>query len=162
MSEHDLPAWTAVGAALEARRNALKMTQAELHVAARVSISVIAELEKGITRKRRTPGTLERLSEALDWPANYLDDILNGHSKPGRSTPEQPAVGLTPAEEAFCRSIAEKLDNLNGKLDALLNHYDIAWQPSQSSGTSVELPGYGHHHELPKPKDGGPAPTADE
>jgi hypothetical protein len=69
---------------------------------------------------------------------------------------------LTSAEEAFRRSIAEKLDNLNGKLDALLNHYDIVWQPSQSSGTSAEPAGYDHGHEPPEPKNGGPAPTADE
>jgi len=159
VSEHDLPDWTAVGEAVEAQRNALKMTQEELHVAARVSISVIAELERGITRKRRAPGTLERLSEALDWPANYLDDILNGRPTPGRATPEQSVGDLTSAEEAF-RSIGEKLDNLSGKLDALLRHYDIVWQPGQSSGTSVELEGYGH--EPPKPEHGGPSSTADE
>ena len=161
MSEHDLPDWTAVGEAVEARRTALKMTQDELHVAARVSISVIAELENRIIRNRRAPGTLERLSEALGWSANYLDDKLNRRPVPGRATPEQAAGELTPAEKAL-RSIEGKLDNLSGKLDALLKHYDIVWQPGQSSGTSVELGEYGHSRETPKPKDGGPSPTADE
>lgn len=161
MSEHELLDWTKVGKEIAARRKVLKMTQKELHVAARVSITVISELEKVIIRSR-VPGTLERLSEALDWPANRLDDILNRRLTPGAATPEQPVGDLTPAEEAFRRSIGEKLDNLNGKLDALLNHYDIVWQPGQSSGTSVEPPGYDHGHEPPKPKDGGPAPKADE
>jgi transcriptional regulator with XRE-family HTH domain len=162
VSEQALPDWEAVGEALEAQRNALKMTQDELHVAARVSISVIAEIEKAEKIRNRAPGTLERLSRALDWPANHLDNILNRHPTPVPATPEQPAGNLTPAEEAFRRSVAEKLDNLNGKLDALLKHHDIVWQSGHSSETSVELPGYDHGHEPPKPKNGGPTPTADE
>jgi transcriptional regulator with XRE-family HTH domain len=161
VSEQDLGDWTAVGQAIAARRKAQKMTQKELHDAADVSIFVISEIEKHRIIRDRAPGTLERLSEALDWPANHLDNILNRHPTPVPATPEQPVGNLTPAEEAFRRSIAEKLDNLNGKLDALLNHYDIVWQPSQSSGTSVEPEGYDHGHEPPKPKDGGPAPKAD-
>jgi transcriptional regulator with XRE-family HTH domain len=155
VSEHDPPDWKTVGEALEVRRNAQKMSQEELHVAAQVSISVIAELEKGMTRKRRAPGTLKRLSEALDWPANHLDDILNGSATPGRAKPEQAVGDQTSAGEAL-RSIEGKLDNLNGKLDALLKHYDIVWQPGQSPGISVELEAYGHSHELPKPKDREP------
>jgi transcriptional regulator with XRE-family HTH domain len=138
---------------MEAQRNLLKMTQEDLHVAARVSISVIAELENGTTRKRRAPGTLERLSEALRWPANHLDNILNGRTPPGRATPEQAVSDLTSAKNAL-RLIGEKLDNLNGKLDALLKHYDIKWQPGQSSGISVDLEGYGHSYEPPEPGDG--------
>jgi transcriptional regulator with XRE-family HTH domain len=162
VSEQDLGDWTAVGEALVARRKAQKMTQDELHDAADVSIFVISEIEKAEKIRNRAPGTLERLSRALDWPANHLDNILNRHLTPGPVTPEQPVGDLTPAEEAFRRSIEEKLDNLNGKLDALLKHHDIMWQPGQSSGTSVEPPGYDHGHEPPKPKDGGPAPKADE
>ena len=161
MSEHDPQAWRAVGKALKAQRDdVLKMTQEELHVAAQVSISVIAELEKGLIRKR-VPGTLARLSKALRWPENHLDDMLNGHATPERATPEQAVGGPTPSEEPL-RSIGEKLDNVNGKLDALLKHYDIVWPPSQPSGIGVELESHEHGRELPKPKDDGPSSTADE
>jgi hypothetical protein len=50
------------------------------------------------------------------------------------------------------RSIGEKLDNLNGKLDALLIHNDIVWPPEQPSGITVELKDHPHGHTPPKPK----------
>jgi hypothetical protein len=121
-------------------------------------VPVISEIEK---IRDRGPGTLGRLSEALDWPENHLDNILNRHLKPGLATPEHPASDLTPAEKAFL-SFGEKLDKLNGKLDALLKHYDIVWQPGEPSGTSIDLAGYDHAHEPPKPEDDAPAPTANE
>jgi transcriptional regulator with XRE-family HTH domain len=170
VSERDPRDWAGVGKAIAARRKAQDLTQVELHVATRVSVTVISELEKGIIRSRR-PGTLERLSGALGWPAYRLDHILNWHltrvpvtpesAAPGLAVPEHSVVGLTSAEKAFL-SFGEKLDKLNGKLDALLKHYDIAWQPGESSGTSVDLAGYDHAHGPPQPEDGAPAPTADD
>ena len=155
MSEHDPGAWRAVGEAMEGRRNALnKMTQEELQIAAQVSTSVIAELEQVVIRTRRAPGTLARLSKALRWPENHLDDILNGRTPPECATPEQAADDLTSEEKAL-RSIGEKLDTL-------LKHYDIVWPPSQPSGIGVELESHEHGRELPKPKDDGPSSTADE
>jgi hypothetical protein len=156
VSEHDPQAWKAVGEAVKAQRGALdKMTQEELRVAARVGISVISELENGVIRDR-APGTLPRLSQALGWSANHLDDMLEG-----RTTPEQ-AVGDPPPTDESLRSIGEKLDNVNGKLDALLNHYDIVWEPGQPSGIGFELEDDNHSHELPNPEDGGPSSQADE
>jgi transcriptional regulator with XRE-family HTH domain len=156
VSEHDVPDWAAVGEAMVKRRDALnKMTQEELHVAARVSISAISELENGVIRNR-APGTLARLSKALRWPANHLDDILDKRTAPERATPEQADDDLTSEEKAL-RSIEGKLDNLNGKLDALLKHYDIVWQPGPPSGISVELTGPDHSHEPPKTEDDGPS-----
>ena len=137
MSEHDPGAWRAVGEAMEGRRNALnKMTQEELQIAAQVSTSVIAELEQVVIRTRRAPGTLARLSKALRWPENHLDDILNGRTPPECATPEQAADDLTSEEKAL-RSIGEKLDTLHGKLDALLKHYDIVWQPARHPGSAL-------------------------
>ena len=130
MSELEKRAWTAVGAALLARRKAQKMTQEELHEAADVSIFVISEIEKVRKIRDRGPGTLGRLSKALGWPENHLDSILIRHLTPGSVTPEQAAAELTPTEKAF-REFGEKLDNLNGKLDALLKRYDIMWQPGE-------------------------------
>jgi len=139
VSEHDPGAWRAVGEAMEGRRNALnKMTQ--------------EELQQVVIRTRRAPGTLARLSKALRWPENHLDDILNGRTPPECATPEQAADDLTSEEKAL-RSIGEKLDTL-------LKHYDIVWQPSPPSGISVELPGPGHSHEPPKPNDDGPSSSA--
>jgi hypothetical protein len=161
VSEHDPRAWKAVGEAVKAQRGALdQMTQKELHVAARVGISVISELENGVIIRDRAPGTLARLSEALRWPENYLDDILNGHATPGSAAPEQ-AVGDSTSSEESLRSIGEKLDNVNGKLDALLKHYDIVWEPGQPSGIGFELEGDGHSHEPPKLEDDGPASMTD-
>jgi transcriptional regulator with XRE-family HTH domain len=161
VSEQELRGWTAVGEALVARRKAQKMTQKQLHDAADVSIFVISEIEKVSKIRDRGPGTLGRLSGALDWPENHLDNILSRHLNPGLAAPEQSASGLTPAEKAFL-SFGEKLDKINGKLDALLKHYDIVWQPGESSGTSVDLAGYDHGREPPQPEDGAPAPMADE
>jgi hypothetical protein len=105
------------------------MTQAQLHVAANVGISVISELER-VTIRKRAPGTLGRLSKAIDLPENCLDDILNRRHPQEPAPLEQPAADLTPTEKAF-RAFGEKLDTLNGKLDALLKHYDIMWQPGE-------------------------------
>jgi hypothetical protein len=162
LSEQELRGWTAVGDALVAQRKARNMTQAKLRDAAEVSIFVISEIETVRKIRDRGPGTLGRLSEALGWPQNHLDNILNLYLRPELATPQQqPASDLTPAEKAFL-SFGEKLDKLNGKLDALLKHYDIVWQPGEPSGASVDLAGYDHAHEPPQPEDGAPAPTADE
>lgn len=139
MSEHDSPNWTAVGEAMAKRRKSEKLTQEDLHDAAHVSVSVIAELERGIPRKRRSPGTLERLSSALGWPRNHLDDILNR-----RATQASAAENLTPAEQAL-RSIGERLDNVDKKLDTVLaQQRDILWRLPRSSGMGIELAGSGH------------------
>ena len=63
--------------------------------------------------------------------AALLAPMLAPHDPPEPAPPEQPATDLTPTEKAF-RAFGEKLDNLNGKLDALLKHYDIVWQPGES------------------------------
>jgi hypothetical protein len=157
VSKHDPRAWKAVGKAVKKQRGALdQMTQEELHVAAQVGISVISELENGVIIRDRAPGTLARLSEALHWPANHLDDLLKGRTTPGSAIPEQSADDPAPTEESL-RSIGEKLDNVNGKLDALLQHYDIVWQPSPPSGIRVELTGPDHSHKPPKTEDDGPS-----
>ncbi|MBV9648714.1 MAG: XRE family transcriptional regulator [Pseudonocardiales bacterium] len=70
--------WVAVGKAITARLDELGMTQLELAAKSKVSPATIRELQYNKLPRRRHPRTLEAVSTALEWPAEYLNDVLAG------------------------------------------------------------------------------------
>src|SRR5205814_599005 len=64
--------------AISARLCELGMTQLELAAKSKVSPATIRELQYNKLPRRRHPRTLEAVSTALDWPADYLSDVLAG------------------------------------------------------------------------------------
>lgn len=70
--------WDAVGKAITGRLAELQMTQLDLAAASGVSPATIREIQYNKLARRRSPRTLEALSEALSWPSGYLGQVLSG------------------------------------------------------------------------------------
>ena len=108
--------WAGVAAALNARVAALRMTQQELASRSGVSPATIREIQHNHRPRKRYGRTLAALSEALQWPAEYLDNVLAGRS------PEQagrPAPGDDDQVLQELRAIREVLQGIKGRLDVL-------------------------------------------
>lgn len=71
--------WAAVASAISSRLEELGMTQLDAAAKSRVSPATIRELQYNKMPRRRSPRTLESLSEALDWPRDYLGNVLTGN-----------------------------------------------------------------------------------
>lgn len=96
--------WAAVAKAISARLNELGMTQLEAAAKSKVSPATIRELQHNKMSRRRNPRTLEALSEALDWPPDYLTRVLTGAAP--RSHPDE-------AEDPVLRKLDEVLEQLH-------------------------------------------------
>lgn len=70
--------WAAVAQAIADRLEQLRMTQMDAASRARISLTTLRELRNNTNPRRRHPQTLAALSGALDWPAEYLSNVLHG------------------------------------------------------------------------------------
>lgn len=113
--------WTAVAKAITARLQELGMTQLDVAAKSQVSPATIRELQHNKMPRRRNPRTLEALSEALDWPPNYLGDLLAG-------TAPQPH-----ADEAG-DAVLRKLDDVLEQLHELRNRVDAVERRQAGEG----------------------------
>jgi len=87
--------WVAVGKAITARLDELGMTQLELAAKSKVSPATIRELQYNKLPRRRHPRTLEAVSTALEWPAEYLNDVLAGkRAKPYEDERSDQVLGV--------------------------------------------------------------------
>jgi len=73
--------WLAVGDAVSKRMRERGMTQKQLAERSKVSPATIRQIQHHKGSHRHSPRTLEALSDGLDWPAPYLDNLLNGHAQ---------------------------------------------------------------------------------
>lgn len=70
--------WNSVAEAIRNRMAETRMTQMDVASRARLSLTTIRELQHNLSPRRRRPQTLAAVSEALGWPAGYLDQVLRG------------------------------------------------------------------------------------
>ena len=105
--------WDGVAAAINARMAALRITQQDLAAKSDVSPATIRELQHNHRPRRRYGRTLSALSEALDWPAGHLDDVLNGRDSGAPPAVEQDEVLVE------LRGIRGELEAIRSRLDAL-------------------------------------------
>jgi transcriptional regulator with XRE-family HTH domain len=77
--------WAAVAQAIADRLEQLRMTQMDAASRARISLTTLRELRNNTNPRRRHPQTLAALSVALDWPAEYLSNVLHGEKTQSRS-----------------------------------------------------------------------------
>jgi transcriptional regulator with XRE-family HTH domain len=107
--------WAAVAGAITARMRELRMTQLDLAARAHVSPATIRELQNNRASRRRYPRTLAALSEALDWPAVRLQNVLLGvQDEPGeeKAAPDDPVLLELRAMREDLRMISDRLDAL--------------------------------------------------
>ena len=105
--------WDAVAEAMNARMAALRVTQQDLAAKSGVSPATIRELQHNHQPRRRYGRTLSALSEALDWPPAYLDDVLNGRD------PDADTAAVQDEILTELRGIRSELEAIRSRLDAL-------------------------------------------
>lgn len=113
--------WSAVARAVNQRVDELGMSQRTLAERAQVSSAIIREIQQNKIQRRRNAKTLEALSVALNWPAEYLSAVLDGQD-PAEVTSRQLAdvPDRLTAMERQLRSIARQLEKLNANVEAIL------------------------------------------
>jgi transcriptional regulator with XRE-family HTH domain len=72
------PCWTALAAALTARRRELRLSQAELAARGGPSEITVSNLERGRVTSWVREKTKRQLEDALNWPDGLIDRILYG------------------------------------------------------------------------------------
>lgn len=118
--------WDRVGRVLRLHRREHRWKQDELAERSGVSTPIIREIENNTVTRRRNPQTLELLSEALGFPRQYLDDILNGR------LPE-PESGIS------LQSRVETLEQRMSKIDVLERRLDAAIDIMQRIDSKVDF-----------------------
>ena len=111
--------WEAVGKAISGRLDELQMTQLELASASGVSPATIREIQYNKLARRRSPRTLQALSEALKWPASYLGQVLVGEAAaPHADEANDPVLRELNAVHDELRSLRDRVSSLEDRLDA--------------------------------------------
>jgi hypothetical protein len=107
--------WTTVGDAITTRLNEIGMQQKDLAATSSVSVATIREIQGGKER-RRSPRILQGISVALEWPADYLADLLQGKKPEQQSqeTRESEAPAVQPDPSDFLNKLAFILEHRIG------------------------------------------------
>ena len=117
--------WAAVGEAVSQRMREREISQQQLAKRSGVSPATIRLIQHHPGDHRHSPRTLEAVSRALDWPPDYLDNVLNGRSQ--QETAEQVADDVTlqsqiSALEQLLRKISVVLEQRLGPVvDVIYN-----------------------------------------
>lgn len=113
--------WSAVAKAINQRVDELGMNQRTLAERAQVSSAIIREIQQNKIQRRRNTKTLEALSVALNWPAEYLSAVLEGLDPADTASRQADDVpNRLTAMERQLRTISRQLATLNANLEAVL------------------------------------------
>jgi transcriptional regulator with XRE-family HTH domain len=114
--------WAAVARAINQRVDELGMSQRTLAERAQVSSAIIREIQQNKIQRRRNAKTLEALSVALNWPAEYLSAVLDGRD-PAEAISRQlsDVPNRLTAMERQLRTIARQLEKLNANVEAIIS-----------------------------------------
>jgi transcriptional regulator with XRE-family HTH domain len=117
--------WVAVGEAVTERMRELAILQKELAERSKVASATIRQVQHPNGKHRHSKRTLEAISGALDWPPEYLDNVLYG--RPQGESAEQVAGDATlqsrlSSLEELLRKISVVLEErLGGVVDVIYN-----------------------------------------
>jgi transcriptional regulator with XRE-family HTH domain len=127
--------WVAVAEAILQRGRELKMTQRELAKRSKVSTATIRQIENRTGGHRHSPRTLEALSEALNWPPEYLGNVLSGR-------PQQEAVEQA-TDEATLQSLLEGVNQLLHKMNLVEQRLgsvvDVIYNSDSEIDVSIQI-----------------------
>ena len=133
--------WFEVAEAITGRMRELKMSQKDLATDSNVSVATIREIQKHRISRRRNPRTLESLSEALGWPRQHLDAVLNGRLPQVAAEATGDDDGLRARLEQLERrldTIAEVMHRIDAKIDIII---DPRHRPGpEAAGTPAGIP----------------------
>ncbi|GLZ41620.1 helix-turn-helix transcriptional regulator [Actinokineospora sp. NBRC 105648] len=102
----------AVADVVNARMKDLKMTQTALMERAGLSKSTVREIRGGVVRENRSTHTLQAISQALGWRADYLHKVEAGENPSAEAEPT--------AEEALKNHIVDIMQTHLGAQTAIL------------------------------------------
>jgi hypothetical protein len=109
--------WTAVSRAISDRLAELRTTQMEVAAKARISLTTLRELQHNMNPRRRRPQTLAAVSEALDWPADYLAKVLHGeNAQPHPDEKHDPVLSSLASIERELVDLRERVDRIERQL----------------------------------------------
>ena len=103
--------WGAVAEAIQNRLAEARMTQLDVAARARLSLTTVRELQHNLNPRRRRPQTLAAVSQAMGWPADYLQQVLRG---------DRP----TPHEDEAEDPVLQALDGLAHEIQELRNRVE--------------------------------------
>lgn len=109
--------WTAVARAISDRLAELRATQMEVAARARISLTTLRELQHNINPRRRRPQTLAAVSEALDWPPDYLAKVLRGEdAQPHADEKHDPVLNSLASIERELGDLRERVNRIERQL----------------------------------------------
>ena len=128
--------WAAVGEAVSRRMDERGILPRQLVKRARVAPATLQLIRHHPGSHRHSPRTLEAISIALDWPPDYLDNVLYGRPQPGE--PEQVAG------DASLQSRVSALEQLLHKIGVILEQrlgdvVDVIYRSDSEVDITIEI-----------------------
>lgn len=111
-----LAGWALVSKEVNKRMAELDLPQIEVARRALVSASTLREIQWHRVERTRNHSTLVALSRALEWPPDYIVNILRGDH--GRPTSHQPAATCDAVQQSV-DDVAERIERLTARIAAL-------------------------------------------
>jgi len=109
--------WAAVASAIDDRLAQLRVTQMDVAARAKISLTTLRELQHNTSPRRRRPQTLSALSEALDWPADYLAKVLSGdNAQPHADEERDPVLKSLTSIERELSKLRDRVDQIERQL----------------------------------------------
>jgi transcriptional regulator with XRE-family HTH domain len=115
--------WLAVGDAVSSRMRERGITQKQLAERSKVSPATIRQIQHHNGSRKHGPRTLEALSDALGWPSQYLDNVLNGRGQQ-ETADEMALLSRLSALEQQLSKISAILEQRLGDVVDVIYHSD--------------------------------------
>ena len=111
--------WSAVAAAIQSRLVETRMTQMDVASRARLSLTTVRELQHNLNPRRRRPQTLAAVSQAMGWPADYLQQVLRGaRPEPHQNEAQDPVLQALDALAQEIRELRDRVEQIENQLAA--------------------------------------------
>jgi transcriptional regulator with XRE-family HTH domain len=112
--------WDAVAEAIQTRLAQTRMTQLDVASRARLSLTTVRELQHNLNpRRRRRPQTLAAVSQALGWPPDYLQHVLNGDQpQPHEDEVKDPVLHALDGLARQIQELRERVEQIEHQLAA--------------------------------------------
>jgi transcriptional regulator with XRE-family HTH domain len=122
VSEAEQPSgedWDAVAEAIQTRLVQTRMTQLDVASRARLSLTTVRELQHNLSPRRRRPQTLAAVSQALGWPPDYLQQLVNGDQpQPHEDEVEDPVLHALDGLARQIQELRERVEQIEHQLAA--------------------------------------------
>ncbi len=107
--------WPAVAKAIKDRMDESGTSQKQLAERSGLSTATLREIARGDSDRRRSAGTLAKISEALGWPSGYLLSVAR-HTELTEVKPTESEGGADDRLIEEVRAIRELLERIDARL----------------------------------------------